>query len=55
MHMACSGDHTCACEQQVGKKRKKTGRKKIRIKIPSSLAVLGMNGAIGRTLTHCLT
>ena len=30
MHMGCSGVHPCACEQQVGKKRKKTGRKKIR-------------------------
>ena len=30
MHMGCSGDHPCACEQQVGKKRKNTGRKKTR-------------------------
>ena len=30
MHMGCSCDHPCACEQQVGKKKKKTGRQKIR-------------------------
>ena len=30
MHMGWSCDHPCACEQQVGKKRKKTGRQNIR-------------------------